>query len=383
MKIYALLVLAPAGLWAQTFVELRLPQSMIDRVGPGAVGKSIDDTGSKATIWSTDGNAETAYWAGPASVETTALPGMSYGKITRNGNLVYGSFGGMGGPFLRLYNPQSGEFTEGSGYFRPAAATPDGSMLAGGYWPFGDSPGPHNARQSTWTQAGGIQSLYDSSGLFPGYLSGFISGLSANGRYGSSTGGGVLRLYDFEQNTFRVLGNAAEFGTSAGSDYAMGGVSDDGRIVIGRSFSETLAPYATNGWAYFVDEQGNATRVDAPLPEGYVFSDLRAISGDGSVAVGWMRQETGEPVGMVWKLLTGEVFTLQQILGESSPGSEWSITAINGVSSNGQWLVGEGVKDGVISAWAFAAIPEADTASMVAGMAMLAFAGFGRKRKVG
>lgn len=362
--------------WGGAFLELSVPDSLSSFAGTSASGASIDDSGTKATLWVGDGSY-TAYWSGNTEGTTVAIPGtgspgyMIGGRVTREGNLVYGTSYNFGS-YLNLYDTHSGTSNFTGTAFQPQSASANGSILGGTY-----NDGSNSDVQATWSQASGIQTVVTNE--FIPNRRGPISAISGDGRYraGVDPYDGQLRLLDSVSNTALNLGSAASYS----SDFylGLGGISDDGLVISGR-FATGAGPYSTQGWVLVGDGEGNFIRALPPLPEGVTYSDIYSISGDGTVAVGWMRAENGARTGLIWDLLNNQLLTTDSFFGESIPDG-LSITSITGVSSNGDWFVGEGLRDGEKIAWVFAAIPEpASFATWLAG-ASVAFLIITRQRQ--
>lgn len=376
MRLLSIILAITPPLWGGTILELSVPEALSSLAGNSAIGASIDDSGTKATLWVGDGSY-TAYWSGDATGTTVALPGvgspgyMIGGRVTREGNLVYGtSF--QFGHYLNLYATDSGTSTFTATAFQPQSANANGSTLGGTY-----NDGSNSDVQATWSQTTGIQTVVTNE--FIPNRRGPISAISGDGRYraGVDPYDGQLRLLDSVSNTALNLGSAASYS----SDFylGLGGISDDGLVISGR-FTTGAGPYSTQGWVLVGDGEGNFIRALPPLPEGVSYSDIYSISGDGTVAVGWMRAEDGERTGLIWNLLNNQVLTTGSLFGDSIPDG-LSITSISGVSSNGDWFIGEGLRGGEKVAWAFAAIPEpASFATWLAG-ASVAFLVITRRRQ--
>lgn len=376
MRLLFIALAITPSLWGGTFLELIVPDSLSSWAGSSASGASIDDGGTKATLWVGDGSY-TAYWAGDAEGMTTVIPGtgspgiMIGGRVTRDGNLVYGSSYNFGS-YLNLYDTYSGTSTYTAVAFQPQSANANGSILGGNY-----NDGDNSDVQATWSQATGIQTVVTNE--FNPNRRGPISAISGDGRYrvGVDPYDGQLRLLDNVAGTALILGSAAAY--SADFYLGLGSISDDGLVISGR-FATGAGPYSTQGWVLVGDGEGNFIRALPPLPEGVTYSDIYSISGDGTVAVGWMRAEGGERTGLIWDLLNNQLMTTDSFFGDSIPDG-LSITSITGVSSNADWFVGEGLRDGEKVAWAFAAIPEpASFATWLAG-ASVAYLVITRRRQ--
>ena len=134
---------------------------------------------------------------------------------------------------------------------------------------------------------------------------------------------------------------------------AAGDVSADGQVVI------------VGGWDY--PDAGVVWRADTgvvdlgDLPGGYVGSYARALSGDGSVVVGYSWSASGQEA-FIWDAVNG-IRSLRALLVDE-PGLDltgWTLTSATGVSDDGQTIVGTGVSpDGHTEAW-MATLPGVDS----------------------
>ena len=116
------------------------------------------------------------------------------------------------------------------------------------------------------------------------------------------------------------------------------GVSADGSVVVGNSFIVE----ATEAFRW---TSGTGIVGLGDLPGGNFNSSGEAISGDGSVVVGWGSSASGQEA-FVWTQGDGtqSLHDVLMINGATGFGG-WQLQRANGISADGQWVVGHGIDD--------------------------------------
>jgi probable HAF family extracellular repeat protein len=227
-------------------------------------------------------------------------------RWTQAGGMV--DLGTLGGTFSRAYGVSA-----------------DGSVVVGQ---------AHTGSQYDafrWTQAGGMVDL------------GTLGGTSSNARGVSADGSVVVGWADNGSQTdaFRwtQAGGMVDLGTLGGTSSDAYGVSADGNVVVGISDTGSRASHAFR-WT----QAGGMA--DLGVLPGDTNSYAYAVSATGKVVVG-----TGDNDAFRWTQATGmqDLNTLLSSAGVNMTGIQ--LTQANGVSSNGQYIVGQGNFSGTSEAF--------------------------------
>lgn len=192
-----------------------------------------------------------------------------------------------------------------------------------------------NGREAyRWTQESGMTGLGDLPG---GDFFSYSSGVSADGSV--VVGAGRAEGLDYYQ-AFRwteVLGMQGLGDLPGGDTNSVAeAVSADGSVVIGHSPS-------ANGLEAFRWTESEGMVGLGDLPGGTFGSVASDVSGDGEIVVGQSDTEVGSE-GFIWTHSSG-MLRLQDVLLVSAGAAAldgWSRLTPQGISTNGQWIVGFG-----------------------------------------
>lgn len=195
---------------------------------------------------------------------------------------------------------------------------------------------------SIWTPE--TQAVEIIGGVAPGNGVGGGASFSADGNYLSGTsqipGGRVMSRYNRTTSTWTALGS---LGFPIDSTYSGGyWISGDGSTVVGNSWADT-----TGGFAYSHAVAWN--NAEGIMDLGTLFfgrsTRANAVSGDGSVAVGW-QDFNGPWKSAVWKKNpAGGYFPNEYILLDPSGDATDEYNQMGectAISSNGTWIGGAG-----------------------------------------
>ena len=201
-----------------------------------------------------------------------------------------------------------------------------------------------------WHQDGTVQDV----GVLPNADVAGLSALSIDARFavGSSGADSDNGRIDWreaflwsETAGIRSLGKLPGY-----TDSGAGGVSDDGRIVVGTSFVLNKWGYPGDGEAFIWTEEAGMRGLGF-LPNQTV-SRATAVSGDGSLVIG-NSGGVGDP--FLWTESTG-ILNLQDVLEENfglrSELEGWRLRQVWDISPNGRFLTGNAWRpDGDVEAW--------------------------------
>jgi uncharacterized membrane protein len=148
------------------------------------------------------------------------------------------------------------------------------------------------------------------------------------------------------------LGFLPSTGASDSQAYA---VSADGLTIVGSSLrgigTINGSPYAQTEAFRWTAGTGMVGLGD--LPGGTLLSEALAVSGDGSVIVGF-GQDDSAPFqhAVIWTDSNGPERLLDVLVARGAAGLEgWQLLTATGVSADGRWVIGAGLKDGKTSAF--------------------------------
>lgn len=195
---------------------------------------------------------------------------------------------------------------------------------------------------SIWTPE--TQAVELIGGVAPGNGVGGGVSFSSNGNFLSGTSqissGRVMSRYDRTTQTWTPLGS---LGFAIDSTYSGGyWISGDGNTVVGNSWADT-----TGGFAYSHAVAWNQTEGIMDLGTLFFGRSTRAnaVSGDGSIAVGW-QDYNGPWKSAVWrKNPAGGYFPNEYILLDpnGNPNDEYNqMGECTAISSDGNWIGGAG-----------------------------------------
>jgi uncharacterized membrane protein len=252
----------------------------------------------------------------------------------------------------------------GTGFLTSAnGVSADGSVVVGN-----SSRGPYR-----WELGGTFARLID---LPPGTSSNAAWDVSADG---ASVVGYRHTAAGQEAYVWTSTGGFIGLGDIPGGRFESGAtaISADGSTVIGSSISfeqDNFPDPPLDGWEAFIWTGATGMVSIGELPGGAVYARAEAVSGNGSVVVGASTEGLSTPVAFIWDAAHG-MRRLQDVLvaeyGLDLAG--WTLFSANGISADGNTIVGWGVgPDGASQGW-IATVPEPGTALLVAtGLAGLA-----------
>jgi probable HAF family extracellular repeat protein len=317
-----------------------------------------------------------SYYAGPVSADGSTVVGRIVYPLVGGASFLWTVEGGFVG---LLGDLPGGHFST-----RARAVSADGSVVVG---EASSSASTAYLEPFRWTADGGMVSLGDFAG---GRFKGFARGVSADGSVvvGASEGASGQEAFRWTSDSGMV--GLGDLPGGPFFSYASG-ISADGSLIVGSSKSATgMEAYrwtADSGMvglgfrsaALAVSSDGSTVVVvvaEQPylwtadggmvslgsLP-GAIDSQPLAISGDGSVVVGYSVSDLYEEEAFVWDADHG-MRVLQDVLANDYglDLTGWSLKGASGISDDGLTIVGMGVSpSGKREAW-IAVIPEPTTA---------------------
>jgi probable HAF family extracellular repeat protein len=208
--------------------------------------------------------------------------------------------------------------------------------------------GSNHIEAFRWTEGGGMVGLGDLPG---GRQWSEARGVTADGSVvvgGGNIGEGV----DEEAFRWTEAGGMVSLGNLPGGPLGNQAfdVSDDGSVVVGygtgASGREAFRWTSADGMVGLGD-----------LPGGDFESGASAVSADGSVVIGNGRTDSGNE-GFIWTQANG-MQRLQDVLEDNDTIglSGWSGLSAEGISGNGQWVVGQGTNPSGIGEAFLAQLP--------------------------
>ena len=303
--------------------------SRVSRDGSVVVGTA---NGNRAFRWTSAGGmvnlgtlpGGTDSFASDVSDDGSVVVGTGY---TSSGARAFRwtSAGGMVNLGLPLDGGGDGEAFNTYG----GAVSGDGAVVAG----FSD---PVNAA-FRWTNAGGMLSL---GTLGAGYSIAYDCDSDGSVVVGEVTGAS-------NDHAFRwtVAGGMEDLGTMTGGTSSRGrGVSADGSTVVGWGGTSGFTAVRAFRWT----SAGGMVSLGTLSGKS---SLAYGVSGNGQVVVGVLMSLSAPDAAMLWTSSLGmvDLNTYLPSLGINLPG--WTLTRANGVSGDGQTLVGTGTHNGLTEAW--------------------------------
>lgn len=292
-----------------------------------ATGVSADGL---VVVGESDAGNTTAYrWTTAGGMNALGIPGSysaAYG-ISADAGVIVGHFDNGGHMEAFRWTP-SGMTALGVGGYTTSqamAVSADGATVVGGV---------HGAGQSkafVWTEAGGLRLLdYLPSGAPNAYAYG-VSGDGARAVGSSRLAIGGDRAVRWDTAT----GAASNLGVLAGGGWSQArGISADGQVIIGVSENA-----AGDSEAFRWTQAGGIIGLGSL--SGHADTSASATSADGSVIVGQASNGTSE-VAFYWRQATGMRRVQDWLSDDGVDVGTWRLTAANGVSADGQTVVGTG-----------------------------------------
>jgi probable HAF family extracellular repeat protein len=259
----------------------------------------------------------------------------------------------------------------------PLGVNSDASVIVG-YCTFGD-PFPSHSVAFRWTSAGGMEQLLPPSdsdsiafcvsgdGTVVGgsqdhtaFLWTAVSGLEVLGALPGHTNSEARAISDDGSivagaswspdsgSSFRWTRSSGmvSLGTLPGGTYSLGaGLSGDGLTAVGWADVPSTG-YNCHG---FRQTAGNGPVQLPPLP-GSPNSRALAANADGSVIVGWA-DGTYDGIATAWIAGIGVVDMNNYLSGLGLDLTGWHLESANGVSADGETIVGDGVHDSQSEGW--------------------------------
>jgi probable HAF family extracellular repeat protein len=226
-----------------------------------------------------------------------------------------------------------------SGSFSNATAVnTDGSVIVG----YGNSSNSFTSEAFRWTQGAGLAGL----GFLPGSINSasYAYGVNADGTVvvgQSGNSSGFTEAFRWTQGTGMVGLGFLQGGSLFSSATA---VSADGSAVAGFSFNASFHQEAFR-WT-----QGTGMVGLGFLPGGSS-SNAAGINVDGSVVVGYGNSSSSAQEAFRWTQGTGMQSVLGLLTAEGVNVSNWSLTNANGVSANGNIIIGTATHNGNSTAY--------------------------------
>lgn len=357
----------------------------------------------------------------------------SANAISADGSTVVGSYIDSNNYIAGFYWPGAGTAIDIGALGLPSGGTVANAVSANGSVVVGTS----SSQAFRWTAGGGIVGIPILPGGF--YSSGFgvsgdgtiVVGQSQNGAgsreafYWTSAGGTVgLGTLDSGPNIFAessanaistdgqvivgfttsdaypergeafrrtqaggMVGLGTLNGTGSGTYSVAKAVNANGSVIVGQSSSNTVVDiFGSSGEAFRWTQGGGMVGLGALNPTDFESSAL-AVNADGSVVVGYSLDQTFTYHAFRWKADTG-MKSVQSLLAAAGVNvTGWSLEQANGVSADGNVIVGSGTDpNGDGQAWIARFSPVFGTglitpeiaARSFAGLAVLPQAGNGR-----
>lgn len=347
LLLLALAVLLGTAVHAQSFQGLGdLPGADFYSYATGVSADGSVVVGAGYTTHSGPFTFEAFRWtAATGMVGLGDLPGSSFRSIARgvsaDGSVVVGE----GRSAASAVNPEAFRWTEATGMvglgdlaggtFQSVAnaVSADGSVAVG------NSRAADDFDAFRWTSSGGMVAFTGSSG--PTFRSdatgvsadgtvvvGYLSTASRREAFRWSVGGGMVNLGP-------PPGWTASFANA---------VTPDGQVVVGElaSASERVA-------FRWTQDTGFVSLGSLPGAPGW--SSARAVSADGHIVVGVGGTQPA-PIAAIWTEATGLLELKALLTGYGLDLTGWTLSNANGVSADGQVIVGDGINpDGQVEAW--------------------------------
>lgn len=336
LAILAFLFIAPTAS-AQLFIMMGdLPGgddysnvfSVSSTTSPAVASVSRSTTTDEGVRWQPGGNLEAV--PHPLLGYSTALYG-----ISADGQHLVGRSFLAAGIFAVRYSPAFGMQNIGDlpgGTINAIAfdVSADGSVIVG----YGTSANGTEAFR--WTEATGMVALGD----LPGGA--FLS----NGRAVSDNGAVVVGIsaaadggYAFRWTQGGGMVSIGEL-PGGGENFSFAeDVSGDGLVVVGRSVSEASGPGKAEAFRWTARD-GMVGLGD--LPGGDLDSNALAVSGNGSIIIGYGHTDNGFE-GFIWDEVNGMRNLRDYITNDLGQDlSQWESISPNGISNDGRFIVGGG-----------------------------------------
>jgi probable HAF family extracellular repeat protein len=272
-------------------------------------------------------------------------PGSEAYDVSADGSVVVGASG-----------PGAFRWTAATGSVAIAMTSPfgvsgNGDVVVGWRPPF---PGSGNAQAVRWTEATGVVPL-GTGPLATSSDAWAISedGLVAVGSVHNPSGLGYPQAHLWGPAGRRFLGDLA-----GGSPYSIAlGVSSDGSVAVGQA--EGASGFEAFRWT------SAGGMVGLGHLSGGSFGSASAVSGDGSVVVGYDRVAGVGQVAFIWDPVHG-MRDLHQVLTDLGIDlTGWGLAEATGISSDGRTIVGYGASpNGQREAW-IAFLPEPGASLLV------------------
>jgi probable HAF family extracellular repeat protein len=253
--------------------------------------------------------------------------------VNADGSVVAGYSSGGGMPQAIRWTGPSGLI--GLGYLSGKNGSTTAGVSAGGSVVVGTSySNCCNSQAFRWTVAGGIVGL----GAVSGYPVSFATGVNTDGSV--AVGVSYTAIPGLAQ-PFRWTAGGGMVGLGhlpGGNNSFANAVNADGSVVVGGSTSaDNVQNYEAVRWTK------NSGMVGLGYLSGDNFSDSNAVNADGSVIVGCSGSGGACNQEFLWTAVDGmkSVQALLAAKGVSTTG--WTLTSAQGVSADGQVIVGVGV----------------------------------------
>lgn len=374
--------------------------------------------GLALTVGSTGASAD--------SLNSIPLPAGGYAgstsAISADGSTVVGSYIDSNNYLAGFYWPGTGTATDIGALGSPSGGTVANAVSANGSVVVGTS----SSQAFRWTASGGMAAIPFLSGGFYSYGFGVSGdgtitvGQSQNGAgwreafYWTSTTGTVgLGTLDSGPNIFAessanaistngqvivgatssdayvdsheafrwkagtMTGLGTLNGTGPGNYSVANAVNADGSVVVGQSSSNTVINpiFGTSGEAFRWTQSGGMVGLGALNPTDFESSAL-AVNADGSVVVGYSIDQNFTFNAFRWKADTGMKSVLSLLAAAGVNVTGWSLEQANGVSADGNVIVGSGTDpDGNGQAWIARFSPVFGTGLITPDIAARSFAG--------
>jgi probable HAF family extracellular repeat protein len=321
---------------AQTFEGLGLPGDTysaaiaVNADGTVVVGTSSTTVRGQAFRWTSTGGM----------VGLGYLPGNSQSfaaAVNSDGSVVVGyssQNGGVSPQAIRWTNP-SGliglGYLSGNNSSAAVGVSADGSFIVGNSYTSGNCC---NNLAFRWTAASSVVGL----GSVSGYPVSYAAGVNADG----SVVVGVSYVADLSQDqAFRwtSAGGMVELGYLPGGNNSFANaVNADGSVLVGGS---TTANDAHNYEAFRWTQNGGMMGLS--YLSGHNSSNSIAVNADGSVVVGCSGLNGNCNQAFLWTAVDGMKSVQALLTAEGVSTAGWTLTSAQGVSADGQVIVGYGV----------------------------------------